>query len=338
MELKKYDLKNDIIFKAFFSRKGNEEFLKDFLNALLGIEIEKIKIKEEVSLEQLSTMEKGGRLDLQATLNERQIVNIELQSKDKGNFRVRTVFYASKIISREVVKGTDYDDVEKTILINILGYEMFPQYEDYISKTAIVLEDHKECEVIDNIQWWFIELPKFRKAHPDMNVKINQWLAFIDNEDKELVEVAEKKNKVLKKARKEVEYLTGNAAVRRMAELREKWDLEYEVSMNYAKKQGIEDGMKQGIKEGKEQGIKEGKEQGIKEGKEQGIKEGKEQGIKEGKEQGIKEGIEEGIQIGERNNQIKTAKEMINQGLSIELISKITHLTIEEIENIKNKI
>ena len=323
MEDKKYNLKNDIIFKAFFSRKGNEEFLKDFLNALLGIEIETIKIKEEVNLEQLSAMEKGGRLDLQATLNERQIVNIELQSKDRGNFRVRTVFYASKIISREVVKGTDYDDLEKTILINILGYEMFPQYEDYISKTSIVLEKHKECEAIDNIQWWFIELPKFRKAHPDMNIKINQWLAFIDDEDKELVEVAEKKNKVLKKARNEVEYLTGNAAVRRMAELREKWDLEYAVSMDYAKK---------------EQGIKEGKEQGIKEGKEQGIKEGKEQGIKEGKEQGKKEGIEEGIQIGERNNQIKTVKEMINQGLSIDLIEKITNLSTEEINNIKKRI
>ena len=126
--------------------------------------------------------------------------------------------------------------------------------------------------------------------------------------------MAVKKNKLLKKAKNEVEYLTGNAAVRRMAELREKWDLEYAVSMDYAKKQGLEDGKKQGIKEGKEQGIKEGKEQGI------------------------KEGIEEGIQIGEKNNQIKTVKEMINQGLSIELIEKITHLTVEEINNIKKKI
>ena len=334
MEGKKYNLKNDIIFKTFFSRKGNEEYLKDFLNALLGIEIETIKIKEEVNLEQLSTMEKGGRLDLQTKLNERQIINIELQSKDKGNFRVRIVFYASKIISREVVRGTDYDDLDKTILINILGYEMFPQFDDYISKTSIVLENHKEFEVIDNIQWWFIELPKFRRAHPDMSKKINQWLAFIDDEDKELVEVAEKKNKVLKKARKEVEYLTGDAAVRRMAELREKWDLEYEVSMDYAKKKGIQDGLKQGIKEGKEQGIKEGKEQGIKEGKEQGIKEGKEQGIKEGKEQGIKEGKEQGIKIGERNNQIKTAKEMKKQGLSIDLIEHITKLSKEEIEKL----
>ena len=44
---KRLNLKNDIIFKAFFSRKGNEEFLIDFLNALLKIDIQKIKIQEE---------------------------------------------------------------------------------------------------------------------------------------------------------------------------------------------------------------------------------------------------------------------------------------------------
>ena len=55
----KLNLKNDIIFKAFFARKGNEEFLVDFLNALLKIDIQKIVIKEEVSLQQLSSQEKG---------------------------------------------------------------------------------------------------------------------------------------------------------------------------------------------------------------------------------------------------------------------------------------
>ena len=41
-ENKKYNLKNDIIFKTFFSRKGNEKFLIDFLEALLKIKIEEI--------------------------------------------------------------------------------------------------------------------------------------------------------------------------------------------------------------------------------------------------------------------------------------------------------
>lgn len=48
---KKLNLKNDIVFKAFFSRKGNEEFLIDFLEALLKINIKKIQVREEVNLE-----------------------------------------------------------------------------------------------------------------------------------------------------------------------------------------------------------------------------------------------------------------------------------------------
>ena len=39
-------LKDDIVFKAFFARKGNEEFLKDFLEALLKIEIKEIEIRK----------------------------------------------------------------------------------------------------------------------------------------------------------------------------------------------------------------------------------------------------------------------------------------------------
>ena len=58
---KRLNLKNDVIFKTFFSRKGNEEFLIDFLNALLKIEIKKIQIREEANLEKLKPEEKGRK-------------------------------------------------------------------------------------------------------------------------------------------------------------------------------------------------------------------------------------------------------------------------------------
>ena len=59
---KRLNLKNDVIFKTFFSRKGNEEFLIDFLNALLKIEIKKIQIREEANLEKLQPEEKGRKI------------------------------------------------------------------------------------------------------------------------------------------------------------------------------------------------------------------------------------------------------------------------------------
>lgn len=38
------NLKNDIVFKAFFARKGNEKYLKSFLEAVLNQKIEEIEI------------------------------------------------------------------------------------------------------------------------------------------------------------------------------------------------------------------------------------------------------------------------------------------------------
>ena len=238
------NLKNDIVFKAFFSRKGNEKFLIDFLESLLETKIENIEIREEVNLEQLKNEEKSGRLDLQAKLGDGTIVNIELQMRNEHNIEERTTYYSSKVISRETKRGTDYRDINQVIMINILGYEMFG-FDEYISKTAIVLDKHRDYEVLRGIQWYFIELPKFRRLHPDMNEEINQWLVFMDDHDKETIKMVEKNNKIFERARKEMNYLTGDAAVQRLAELREKWEMDRVSAINYATRKGKSEGAKE---------------------------------------------------------------------------------------------
>ena len=240
---KELNLKNDIVFKAFFSRKGNEKFLIDFLESLLETKIESIEIREEVNLEQLKNEEKSGRLDLQAKLGDGTIVNIELQMRNEHNIEERTTYYSSKVISRETKRGTDYKDINQVIMINILGYEMFG-FDEYISKTAIVLDKHRDYEVLRGIQWYFIELPKFRRLHPDMNEEINQWLVFMDDHDKEAIKMVEKNNKIFERARKEMNYLTGDAAVQRLAELREKWEMDRVSAINYATRNGEQKGIK----------------------------------------------------------------------------------------------
>ena len=242
-ENKKFNLKNDVIFKAFFAKKGNEEFLIDFLEAILKIDIEKIEIREEVNLEKLKNEEKGGRLDLQATLNDGIIVNIELQIKNEKNIEKRSLVYAAKTMSRETKVGTKYKDIKQIIMINILNYKMLP-YEEYISETVIVLKEHREYEAVEGVKWYFIELPKFRKAKPDMNEKLNQWLAFIDDKDRGLIEMAEKKNKTIEKARVEMDYLTGDEELERLAELREKWAMDYDSGISDAREEGRTDGIK----------------------------------------------------------------------------------------------
>ena len=57
--------------------------------------------------------------------------------------------------------------------------------------------------------------------------------------------MAEKKNKTLEKARKEMTYLTGDEEIRRLAELREKWEIDWNSSMDYSKREGIKEGAKE---------------------------------------------------------------------------------------------
>ena len=131
--------------------------------------------------------------------------------------------------------------------------------------------------------------------------------------------MAEKKNKTLEKARVEMNYLTGDAEVRRLAELREKWERDYIDARINGKKEGLTEGMKQGLEDGLKQGLEEGMKQGL------------EDGLKQGLEEGMKQGLEKGM----KQEKISIAKEMKKNNFPVELIEKMTGLSKEEIKKIQ---
>ena len=75
--------------------------------------------------------------------------------------------------------------------------------------------------------------------------------------------MAEKKNKTLEKARKEMTYLTGDEEIRRLAELREKWEMDWNSSMDYSKREGIREGVTEGRKKERIENAKKMKEKNI---------------------------------------------------------------------------
>ena len=299
---KKLNLKNDIIFKAFFSRKGNEKFLIDFLNSILKIEISKISIQEEVNLEQLSKKEKGGRLDIQAILNDGMIVNIEMQVRDLKNVEQRNDIYEAKTISRHFARGEDYKKANEVISIYILNYNLFG-FDDYILDTVKVLNKYREYQINSISKEYYIQLPRFRKSNPDMNNKLNQWLAIIDDEDRGKIEMAKEKNEVIKQAEVEITYFTASEEARYLADMRDLWESDRVSELNYEK------------------------EIAQREGREKGIKEGRKEGRKEARKEWIKEGIKEGIKI--------AAKKLLEKKMDIKDIEEITGLTEKEIRELK---
>ena len=124
-------------------------------------------------------------------------------------------------------------------MINILDYELL-EFKEYISDTVTVINKHREYETIKNQKFYYIELPKFRRAKIDINDKLNQWIALIDD-DKEMVEMAITKNKTIKEAKEEVDKLTADPSLRGILKLRDKWERDYYNDIGCAKEEGREE-------------------------------------------------------------------------------------------------
>ena len=128
---------------------------------------------------------------------------------------------------------------------------------EYVTKTVRVADKHREHEINNDVTYYYIELEKFRKENPDMKEPINQWLAFIDMERGDLLEMAEKENKIIKEAKESYDVLTGDEEVKRVAEIRLMSHLEEQAALACAREVGIEKGKEEGVEQGKKQAQKE---------------------------------------------------------------------------------
>ena len=237
----KIPVTNDYIFKQIFSKKENTSILKDFLIAILNIPINKIKVQSEVSLENEIKNNKIGRLDIWATLNDNTIVNIEVQVHHQYFFVDRSLYYWSGNYYNNLKSGENYSQTKKTIGINILNFELFkdgPYHE-----IARLKRDFNNKPITDKLEIHYIQLPKFIKEEKGTDTKLEQWMQFLIQKNKKEVELAMEKNKEIKKANEEYEYLTGDAAERRIAYLIDKTKKDYNTQIFCARNEGYQMGI-----------------------------------------------------------------------------------------------
>ena len=214
---------SDIIFKNLFSAKRNEDLLVDFLESILQIKIDKIETQKEVEPEIHNIEEKQGRLDIKATVNDELIVDVEMQNIDYKDTEKRAVFYAGCLIRDCIKPKEDYQNIKDIAVIWILDYELENGNEEYFTETMTVDRKYCKYEIIRGVKYYFIELPKFRRMVTNkLETNLENWLAFIDYKRKDLMEMAMNQNEKIRRANEEYEYLTGDEAVKRREELRNK--------------------------------------------------------------------------------------------------------------------
>ena len=272
-KIRRYPPKMDIIFQAIFGEVGSENITKDFLEKILKRKIEKISLDKNPILRRELKDEKLGVLDIVTELDGKEKCNIEMQLIDKNNIIERMLYYWSKMYTKQIKAGDDYNKLEKTIVILIADFNIKGLEEVEYHSTWKIIETNsvKKLILTDKFELDIIELSKI-KGRENEKDQLLDWLIFLENPESERVARKMEENENLKEAVEKLDRISEDEKMQRIIELREK---------------AIRD----------EHAIYD-------------------------------KGLDDGI--------IKIAKNMLKENIDIEMIIKVTGLTKEEIENLRD--
>lgn len=125
--MQKLKLTNDFVFKKLFGQKGNESILKNLLEVVLKIKIDKIEVKAEVELEKNKKDDKTGVLDIVAVADNNTTIDIEMQMQNQYNIRERSLYYWAGLYYTGLQKAEEYSENKKAITINIVNFDIFKE-------------------------------------------------------------------------------------------------------------------------------------------------------------------------------------------------------------------
>ncbi len=176
------DVKNDIAFRKIFGNEAKKEILISFLNAILKLEgKQKIAWVEILNPYQVPIVlgAKSTVLDIKAKDETGKEYIVEMQVTDKIGFAKRVVFYTAKSYSSQLNVGENYAQLKPTIFIGILNFT-FLEGEHYLSRHLILDVETQEHKLKD-LDFNFIELPKFDKELDELKNLTEKWVYFIKN-------------------------------------------------------------------------------------------------------------------------------------------------------------
>ena len=180
--MKFVDVKNDIAFRKIFGNENRKESLISFLNAVLDFHgdqrITQVTILNPYQLPKL----KGGKvtiIDVKATDQAGRTYIIEMQVGDLDGFEKRVLYYSSKSYSDQIKRSDFYRKLRPVIFIGVLDFEHTAN-KNYISRSQVRDIETGE-QTIKDMEFTFIELPKFKKELKDLKTLTEKWVYFIKN-------------------------------------------------------------------------------------------------------------------------------------------------------------
>lgn len=216
-ELGLLDLRNDVVFKAFFGDPRNNKLLLDFLNAILNNTLVSIELMDP-NLELAFANDKSAIMDIRVCTHNGEQINIEMQVSGHKSFNERMLLYWSKMYASQAEVGQSYKKLKKAIQIVVADFNLF-------SKKA----SHSQFQLVDvengqlfskHIEIHVLELQKHKMVNIEVANDLENWLLFLKS-GKEIKEVLAMESSVMKDAYEEIQRLSQNPKTRAQAIARE---------------------------------------------------------------------------------------------------------------------
>lgn len=178
--MKFVDPTTDIAFKKIFGNEAHKDILIEFLNETLNLEYRIIEIQllnpyQAPKLEGL----KETTLDIKAKDQHGNEFIVEMQVEKETGFYKRAIYYSSKAYSQQLDKAEKYHLLKPVIFLGILDFNVF-DHDNYFSRHLILNLENQQQNLKD-LEFNFIELPKFNKQEHELTSISDKWVYFIKN-------------------------------------------------------------------------------------------------------------------------------------------------------------
>jgi predicted transposase/invertase (TIGR01784 family) len=242
---------NDIIFKMIFCDPRHSNVLVSLLNAIIkpASPIKSVKI-EGTELPKDALVQKGVRLDISATTDKGELINIEVQLDDQKDMIGRALYYWSRLFSVQLKEAELYRGLRRTISISILGFRLFKD-ERYWRRSSL-RDDETNEKLTELLEVHFIELDKARKV--DEKSELTFWLEFLNNLYSEKLADVVKFVPEIQEAKKLYEQAKSDPEAQELLRILEKNTRDRYSQITYAKEEGLAEGKAAGLVEGEAKG------------------------------------------------------------------------------------
>ena len=253
----------DFGFKKIFKESGKQQLIIRPLNAIFGLDITDIDIRESEQLG-LSEQERRATYDMFCTSRSGESFIIEVQLSAQAYFAERAIFYSARTVSRKAQQGEWDYNFAPVFFLGFLNFDFphlpgeTPQKDQFIYRFSL-REDETHEQMSRALRFAFLEVARFDKPKEECVSFEDRFLFMMKNlptfaEQPELWD-----DPYFEEMMKEAEFanMTFEEQEAYIASMKVKWD--NKNTIDYAHAKGKEEGRAEGRAEGKAEGRAEGK-------------------------------------------------------------------------------